>query len=204
MKELYTDPELGTLIRRLSRLTALPRNGFTLIEVVLVLAIGALIFLVAFTAFSQVQKNRRDSQRRQDARSMLAYIEEFATNNGQYPCGASGYFNGYLQETGRTNRTRPLSHSSCMGGFLGSDERFGQPSGDSPTYTAYNDPSTGPGFYSIVRNRLSNYALGRMAIYVGARCSDGTIAYLDSSSTFAVRLRLENNSFFCVDNAAPL
>ncbi|MBP9738093.1 prepilin-type N-terminal cleavage/methylation domain-containing protein, partial [Candidatus Saccharibacteria bacterium] len=39
------------------------KKGFTLIEVVLVLAIGGLIFLLAFIAFQQVSANRRDTQR---------------------------------------------------------------------------------------------------------------------------------------------
>ena len=50
-----------------NRQKQLSRGGFTLIEVVLVLAIGGLIFLLAFIAFQQVSTNRRDTQRRNDA-----------------------------------------------------------------------------------------------------------------------------------------
>lgn len=50
------------------------QKGFTLIEVVLVLAIGGLIFLLAFLAFQQVSRNRRDTQRRSDvARAATTY-----------------------------------------------------------------------------------------------------------------------------------
>jgi len=51
------------------------KKGFTLIEVVLVLAIGGLIFLLAFVAFQQVSRNRRDTQRRADAGRFLAEIQ---------------------------------------------------------------------------------------------------------------------------------
>lgn len=51
------------------------KKGFTLIEVVLVLAIGGLIFLLAFLAFQQATKNRRDSQRRSDASRVISEIE---------------------------------------------------------------------------------------------------------------------------------
>lgn len=51
------------------------KSGFTLIEVVLVLAIGGLIFLLAFLAFSQATKNRRDTQRRSDAARLIAELE---------------------------------------------------------------------------------------------------------------------------------
>lgn len=50
-------------------------KGFTLIEVVLVLAIGGLIFLLAFIAFQQVSANRRDTQRRADAGRVLAELQ---------------------------------------------------------------------------------------------------------------------------------
>lgn len=51
------------------------KAGFTLIEVVLVLAIGGLIFLLAFLAFGQATKNRRDTQRRSDAVMLIAELE---------------------------------------------------------------------------------------------------------------------------------
>lgn len=53
------------------------QKGFTLIEVVLVLAIGGLIFLLAFLAFQQVSRNRRDTQRRADASRVVAELQNF-------------------------------------------------------------------------------------------------------------------------------
>lgn len=61
-----------------NRQKQLNRSGFTLIEVVLVLAIGGLIFLLAFIAFQQVSTNRRDTQRRNDAGRILAEIQNAA------------------------------------------------------------------------------------------------------------------------------
>ncbi|HSX28522.1 MAG TPA: type II secretion system protein [Candidatus Saccharimonadales bacterium] len=67
------------------------QKGFTIIEVVLVLAIAGLIFLIVFLALPQLQKSRRDTQRRNDAGRMLAGFESYASsNNGSYPAdGAS-------------------------------------------------------------------------------------------------------------------
>ena len=42
------------------------KKGFTIIEVVLVLAIAGLIFLMVFVALPQLQSSQRDTQRRQD------------------------------------------------------------------------------------------------------------------------------------------
>ena len=61
-------------------------SGFTIIEVVLVLAIAGLIFLVVFLALPQLQRSQRDSQRRSDAGRLLTALESYASNNnGTYP-----------------------------------------------------------------------------------------------------------------------
>ena len=65
------------------------KKGFTLIEVVLVLAIGGLIFLLAFIAFQQVSANRRDTQRRADAGRIVAELENYYGDNRSYPVADS-------------------------------------------------------------------------------------------------------------------
>lgn len=74
-------------------------NGFTLIEVVLVLAIAGLIIIIVFAALSGAQKSRRDTQRKRDASRILAAIEQCAGNHeGKYgaclPDPGSAYFSG--------------------------------------------------------------------------------------------------------------
>jgi len=65
-------------------------KGFTIIEVVLVLAIAGLIFLIVFLALPQLQRSRRDTQRRNDAGRILAELENYASNNnGDYPANAT-------------------------------------------------------------------------------------------------------------------
>lgn len=44
----------------------LAKKGFTIIEVVLVLAIAGLIFLMVFLALPVLQRSQRDTQRKQD------------------------------------------------------------------------------------------------------------------------------------------
>lgn len=61
-------------------------KGFTLIEVVIVIAIGALIIMVVLQAVSNAQQSQRDSTRRQEASQIAAALESFAANNqGNYP-----------------------------------------------------------------------------------------------------------------------
>jgi prepilin-type N-terminal cleavage/methylation domain-containing protein len=61
-------------------------KGFTLIEIVLVLAIAGLLLVIVFLAVSGAQRNRRDTQRKTDLSRIAAQIEAFASNNnGCYP-----------------------------------------------------------------------------------------------------------------------
>lgn len=62
------------------------QGGFTLIEVVLVIAIGALIILMAILAFNGAQRSRRDTARANLAGTIQSAVEQAASNNsGTYP-----------------------------------------------------------------------------------------------------------------------
>lgn len=72
-------------------------EGFTIIEVVLVLAIAGLIFLIVFLALPQLQKSRRDTQRKNDAGRALAALESYSgNNNGDYPAANATSWNNFV------------------------------------------------------------------------------------------------------------
>ena len=56
-------------------------KGFTIIEVVLVLAIAGLIFLIVFLALPALQRQQRDTQRRSDLGRVIAAIQSYQSNN---------------------------------------------------------------------------------------------------------------------------
>lgn len=61
-------------------------KGFTLIEIVIVLAIAALIILVVLQAVGAAQRSNRDSTRKQEAARVVSLLEQYASNNGgKYP-----------------------------------------------------------------------------------------------------------------------
>ncbi len=61
-------------------------GGFTIIEVVLVLAIAGLIFLMVFIALPALQRAQRDTQRRDDMARVSEAITQYQTNNnGKLP-----------------------------------------------------------------------------------------------------------------------
>jgi prepilin-type N-terminal cleavage/methylation domain-containing protein len=65
-------------------------EGFTIIEVLIVLAIAGLIMLIVFLAVPALQRNSRNNSRRNDASRVLAAANEWRTNNNnQMPAAAN-------------------------------------------------------------------------------------------------------------------
>jgi prepilin-type N-terminal cleavage/methylation domain-containing protein len=55
--------------------------GFTIIEILIVLAIAGLIMLIVFLAVPALQRNNRNTQYRTEAGRVLAAAQEFVNNN---------------------------------------------------------------------------------------------------------------------------
>jgi len=61
-------------------------KGFTIIEVVLVLAIAGLIFLMVFIALPALQRGQRDTARKSDVGSISSAVTSYTANNrGTFP-----------------------------------------------------------------------------------------------------------------------
>ena len=56
-------------------------KGFTIIEVVLVLAIAGLIFLMVFLGLPALQRAQRDTQRKQDVAMVVTTLHNWKANN---------------------------------------------------------------------------------------------------------------------------
>lgn len=155
----------------------LNKDGFTLIEVVLVLAIGGLIFLLAFIAFQQVSTNRRDTQRRNDAGRILAEVQNAS--------GDGVNINNQTALTGGTVATA----SGATGSFL--DTYFGgSMKGPQADYIFTSQPlTTGtgvPGTTLSANNAVVGY---------NAKCTTGSNTKFDfKSGSYAVILGLEKGS----------
>lgn len=116
-------------------------KGFTLIEIVLVLAIAGLILVIVFLALSGAQKSRRDTQRKTDVGRIASQLEQYASNNnGAYPTTAAQLttFTGtYLFAGGATD---------------------------------YQDPSTG-GNYVVTYTTAAPAAAGDVSYHDGQKCN---------------------------------
>jgi prepilin-type N-terminal cleavage/methylation domain-containing protein len=70
-------------------------KGFTIIEVLIVLAIAGLILLIVLLAIPALQRSQRNNARKSDAGHVVSAINSFvADNNGVLPGNAGGAPNG--------------------------------------------------------------------------------------------------------------
>lgn len=78
-------------------------KGFTIIEVVLVLAIAGLIFLVVFLALPALQRSQRDTARRQDVGNVISALQSYMSDNKNNmptsPASFSNYYGTLAQAT---------------------------------------------------------------------------------------------------------
>jgi prepilin-type N-terminal cleavage/methylation domain-containing protein len=102
------------------------RSGFTIIEVVLVLAIAGLIFLMVFVALPALQRSQRDTARKNIYSGIGAAVTTYrSNNNGALPTGrgdkvctiARGAGDVTMTNTSRctkdnTSRTTPATFTS--------------------------------------------------------------------------------------------
>jgi len=166
-------------------------KGFTIIEVVLVLAIAALIFMMVFIALPALQRNQRDTQRKNDLSRVVTAINSYSSSNrGSLPTSAS------LTSTATTSFAN--TYLTTAG------DSFIDPSGTAPSgqtgYSTYqfilrNTALSAPnGDYSTVQNRIY--------FSPGYTCSDtGPNAVTAAGSRkIAFRIYLEGGGFHCVNN----
>lgn len=74
------------------------QKGFTIIEVILVLAIAGLIFLMVFLALPALQRGQRDTQRKQDLSRVLTAVQNYQSNNKNgLPTFNDAFITSYLK-----------------------------------------------------------------------------------------------------------
>lgn len=93
-------------------------KGFTIIEVMIVLAIAGLILLIVFLAVPALQRSSHNTSRKSDAANISAAIATFETNNsGKVPTfyGVNATNTGYLDVCGAGGTTSGSVTLTCTG-----------------------------------------------------------------------------------------
>ncbi len=106
------------------------KKGFTIIEVVLVLAIAGLIFLMVFIALPALRRSQRDRERGNDVAEIAAAMQNYRVhNNGRLP--------GTIKSGGNTGRACFMQSGSGCNVLTELNDFLKRYASD------YVDPSTG-------------------------------------------------------------
>jgi prepilin-type N-terminal cleavage/methylation domain-containing protein len=168
-------------------------EGFTIIEVMIVLAIAGLIMVIVFIAVPQLQRNQRDNARQNIANRLKAEIETYAGNNqGQYPflgtCGTPSvkgewcnFYANYVAG-GKVKVADPSTGADVISATVGQPVAFVDAT--TPTLPA---------------------ARGDVTIAFGAQCAGEQWAAsgnpVATARTYAVMIGLDRaGTRYCVDN----
>lgn len=151
-------------------------RGFTIIEVVLVLAIAGLIFLMVFIALPALQRGQRDAQRKEDlARVQTQMVNYLSSTRGAVPNSADSlgvFVRGFLKGT--------------------DNERTGDD---------YKDPD---GNNYVVRYQAIPEQIEQIGYYPKSNCdvnTDEGVVSSNAARDFALTIKLENqNAPYCIDN----
>jgi prepilin-type N-terminal cleavage/methylation domain-containing protein len=148
-------------------------KGFTIIEVMIVLAIAGLIILIVLLAVPALQRNGRNTAIKNDASAVAAGVTEFESNNdGAVPTGVTG--------TGTVNVSGATGTSATSAKVQGSTVVSTVPAtGSAPAATA---PAT-----------------GTIVVYLGHKCETAAGAFTPgttgAANTRAVAI------YYSVENA---
>lgn len=154
-------------------------EGFTIIEVLIVLAIAGLIILIVFLAVPALQRNSRNTQRKNDVSAILSAVGEFSNNNnGQLPNGTWTNSGGLLTIVGATG----TSSSEAKVAFY--TEGVGAASG--------NVNKVAAGTASPV-NTLTTGAHDRVIVSTGTVCN-GNISVVGSSRSVTAVYLIETGA----------
>lgn len=157
-------------------------KGFTIIEVVLVLAIAGLIFLMVFIALPALQRAQRDTQRKNDISRIMVQISNYSSSNrGAIPASL------ILPVTG-TFVYNYLGGAAVAATVAGSE---------------YLEPSTGLGYSFAAVNAVPAVPapLGTIYYNTSAQCGVDGAVVASTARKFTIRTALEGqNALFCTDN----
>lgn len=190
------------------------KSGFTIIEVVLVLAIAGLIFLMVFIALPALQRSQRDTQRRNDVSRVATALTQYQANHGgNLPSGGSG-FSGC--STANVNpfptKSVPVACQFIRDYLNPSDatkNEFVDPSGAFYTVALYgnavDDPETAINNFKTSPTDKASYPLAStIYIFVRATCNGEYPEYTGNSGDtgkYAIALKLEGAGRICIDNS---
>lgn len=191
---------MATARKTSRKMQASERGGFTIIEVVLVLAIAGLIFLMVFIALPTLQRSQRDTQRRNDLARISTQLSQYQTNNnGRLPAaGTLAPLDGDTTlptcstSSGSTSNSAACFVRNYMNSVNASENEFVDPDGWA---------------YGLTIEVLTNGTQGTantfdhiVYIYEHAKCNGEMAEYSSNARDYAIMYKLEGSGTYCQDN----
>lgn len=151
-------------------------KGFTIIEVVLVLAIAGLIFMMVFIALPALQRSQRDTQRKGDLSRLQTALTSYQSNNrGALPSGTGAATTSWPSFVTRYIRT--------------AGDTFVDPTGSD--YVVSTTASLPTEFDSANPN---------IVVTVGATCDGESLTTGQGARKVAFQMKLEGSGIACSNN----
>ncbi len=180
------------------------KGGFTIIEVVLVLAIAGLIFLMVFLALPALQRSQRDTQRRNVMANVQTKVMDYQNNNnGKLPNDGSvdAVEDGKLanmDDEWECSRTNPNAAKCFIRNYL---------NGVNATENEFVDPQGWA--YGLTIETLdedefflqpSDYEKYMVYIEKKAKCDGERAIPSNNARDYAILVKLEGSGTYCRSN----
>ena len=177
------------------------KRGFTVLEIVLVLAIAGVIFLMVFIALPQMQRQQRDSRRKDD---MMLFVEAIKKYQSNYRGTLPKLPNGVEEQEFGTMIKEDIVNSSAKDdtwpGFWAKYIEDG-----------FSDPREG--YYNLTV-RVCNEKQGdacadqdkinydtTIYVYTGGTCKEDRAVMSSNPRDFAVVYHTESSGLYCFDSS---
>ncbi|MBS7346189.1 MAG: type II secretion system protein [Candidatus Sacchiramonaceae bacterium] len=171
------------------------KSGFTIIEVVLVLAIAGLIFLMVFVALPALQRSQRDTQRKNDATQLKTAIDNYKSNNrGGVPSQsdmAIGSLGGMLIDRSDSN-----FYQSYL--IRGDENNFISPEGK-PYFSSANYSGTISGGSWKPEPSDNPWAYNQFHFGTGTYCDGEAKRVGGGPNNYTIQILLESGGVICLD-----
>ena len=165
------------------------KKGFTIIEVVLVLAIAGLIFLMVFVALPALQRSQRDTQRRDDMSRFISQLAQYQANNAGATPGSDKTLANDIKNA--YNNTFITSYLKAGG------DSFVDPNGKDYNVVGVTICSSGSCNQASAE---TDTASGNIRVYVNATCNGESPAYTAGARKVAITYKLEGAGIYCGHN----
>lgn len=177
------------------------QEGFTLIEVMIVIAIAGLIMVVALIAIPQLQRNQRNNARQSIASRVVTELGNYAGNNNGEVLDSTdedeldGFYDRYMGCGNAADADDEQTLTACAVDIT--DPRVGESMIMEQGVTA---PTDAPTLDLDDTDQTDGGELGILYYSDGLAC-DGEDVVDGSTRTFALYTVMEGGAIYCLDNS---